>query len=269
MAVIAVPEREADRVQHLAEYAPPSEQARNQLILVVTVFVVGAGLRLLGQSWWVTVPGAAVLGLLASMAVLEVWERTTGKRSAQRVTEDRLTPAKAQLFEGLTDFTVRGDAAMLDHSAGQLTVSVRADLAGPPRPQELDPGEPVARAPLPVKGTRYALEGGATAVVPAVWLWVEVRSGPDPRGVEAVERVACGAQLLESLPADLGVALRQSGAAPGLKRALSFNGPWAHRLSVWPEALVITTPLTDQAAARDVGRLVHLLARWQAARAER
>ena len=262
MATLTVPESEADRLVHLAEYASPAERARNQLILVITVFVVGATLRVFGLSWWVTLPVAAGVGLVASMVVLEAWERSTGRRSARTVTEDRLAPARARLLEGLQGYVVRGDAATRDADGLQLTVSVRMDAAPLPGPEEVTGGTILGGSPLPLKGTRYPASNGGIAVVPAAWLWVEVRSGADPRESTPEESEGEGLDCVRGLSDALQRALQESGAGPGLRRALGFNRPWAHRLTVWPEAVVFTTPLTEAAAGRDLGKLASLLGRW-------
>lgn len=262
MASLTVPDAEAHRLGHLAEYASPAERARNQLILVVTVFAVGVVLRLLGQSWWVTVPGAAGVGLVVSIAVLEAWERGTGRRSARTLTEDRLSPAKDHLFSSLSGFAVRGDAATAEHDGLTLTVSIRLDATPLPRPEALKRDPVHRKAPLPLKGTRYPPSGGAITVVPAAWLWVEVRTGADPRDAVAEEVEGLGAAVLDGVPPVLRRSLDRSGAAAGLRRALAFNRPWVHRLSAWPQGLVLTTPLTQAAAERDLEKIVSLLGRW-------
>lgn len=265
MERMQVPAEPRPALDHLSEYAPPGEKARNQLLLIVSVFGVALGLRLAGVGWPGTLVGAGVGGMAAGMAALALWERATGRRSARAATEDRLGPASATLMGALQADDTPSGAATGAHDDVRWIVSVRTDVHAAPPPDALPDPLP-AGAPLPVAGTRYRPVAGAVAVVPGAWVRVEARRGADPISAAPFDARAPGSAVLNDLPPDAHAALVTSGRFKRLAQALRLNQPWPHHLRIWPNGLVVTLPFTDAVTARGLRPLVDALCRWQAAR---
>lgn len=266
MDPLFLPDSGANSMEHLQRYAPPGEKARNQLILIGSVFAVALALRLWGLGWFGTIAGGAGGGLLVGMVVLEVWERVTGRRSARRPTQDRYTPAVAALMVGLDDEAAPGATAVSGEADDvRWIVSVRTDLAKPAAPHTLTPMSPKP-APIPLLGTRYAPQNGVVAVLPGAWLRLEARVGADPIPAQPADHWGEAADVIDNLGDDGDATLDQSGQRRSMVRALRFNQPWPHHLRVWPAAVVLTLPYTSAVTIDRVQRLVGCLARWQAAR---
>ena len=269
MEVITVPQAEVHRLQHLHPYASPAEKARNQLILIGSVFAMGLGLRVGGVGWLATLGGAAIGGLVLGMVVLEVWERAIGQRSAGRPSEDRLPGATAALLTDLAGAEPGESARSREIDGVACRVGVHTDGDAAPPPEELPERPPRAGLPLPHRGTRYEGPGASNgvAVVPGAWVRIDARTAPDPLEADPLDlRGDADALTGEALPLALRDALARSGSTRALHKALRRWAPWGGHLRVWPSALVLTVPFTESIDGATVARAEAALARWQAAR---
>lgn len=259
-------------LEHLREEASKGEQSRNQLILIGSVFAVGAAMRLAGQSWGMTAAVAAVGGVILGIVVLELWERATGKRSARTIYRDPLPDAALNLFAAL-------DHATEDQGPGWWAVGaparesgvswrarVRTDLVDVrPPPDDTPSMEGVAggvgAGAVPVRGVCLPPPAGQDVIPVRVTAWLEVSvTGQDPEGTAAESDggalQAAGADLLAAFEAAAGVSLPGGKRRRPIAQAFDFNAPFRHRLAWSGDGLTVVLPYTKVCDARRVKRLV-------------